>query len=360
MEKVRYGLVGFGGIAESRIAKEGFGLDRARFAGNPAAELVGVTDIQPSRKPAAEALGLRWFDSLEALLAERPIEAVVVTTDNLSHYPAALAALRSGRHCLVEKPLATRRQDARELQETAAAKRLSLAVDHMMEFNAYNRQARDRVASGDIGAVNDICLHMEFLYGADPAEAATWRCADPAQLGGPIGDVGCHCLYMAEFLLGARITRLGCVYTPRHLGLRVEEGAEIRFLTERGTWGSARVCFDSARGGGEGTLLNLGFEVYGSRGVIRSYGTMFQLSGHEGEPVPIRLEVDRFHSREAVSIPSPPNIYQLAIARHAESIREGPPLGCEDGLHNLDLVLACHLSAHDSGRMQEIASPVAP
>ena len=65
MQKVRYGLVGFGGIAEARIAKEGFGLDEARFTGNPAAELVGVTDIQQSRRAAAEALGLRWFDSLE-------------------------------------------------------------------------------------------------------------------------------------------------------------------------------------------------------------------------------------------------------------------------------------------------------
>lgn len=360
MEKVRYGIVGFGGIAEARIAKEGFGLDRTRFAGNPAAELVGVTDIQPGRKKAAESLGLRWFDSLEALLADHSIEAVVVTTDNLSHHPATLAALRAGRHCLVEKPLATRMEHALELQTTASANRLSLAVDHMMELNAYNRQARERVASGDIGAVNDICLHMEFLYGATPAEAATWRCSDPAQLGGPIGDVGCHCLYMAEFLLGARITRIGCVYTPRHLGLPVEEGAEIRFLTDRGTWGSARVCFDGARGGGEGTLLNLGFEIYGSGGVIRSYGTMFQLSGHEGEPVPIRLDIDRFHSRETVSIPSPPNIYQLAIARHAASIRQGPPSGCEDGLHNLDLLLACHASAKDGGRMRGLTSPVAP
>jgi predicted dehydrogenase len=215
------------------------------------------------------------------------------------------------------------------------------------------------VSSGDIGAVNDICVHMEFLYGATPAEAATWRCADPAQLGGPIGDVGCHCLYMAEFLLGARITRIGCVCTPPHMGLKVEEGADIRFLTDGGTWGSARVSFDSARGGGEGTLLNLGFEIYGSRGVIRSYGTMFQLSGHAGEPVPLRLEVDSFGSRETVTIPSPANIYQLTIARHAESARKGPPLGCEDGLHNLDLLLACHASAKDGGRMQEIASPVA-
>jgi predicted dehydrogenase len=119
------------------------------------------------------------------------------------------------------------------------------------------------------------------------------------------------------------------------------------------------VSFDSARGGLEGTLLNLGFEIYGSGGVIRSFGTMFQLSGHPGEPIPLRLEVDRFASRETVTIPSPPNIYQLSIGRHAGSIRKGPPLGCEDGLHNLELVLACHASAGDGGRVLELPWPAA-
>lgn len=360
MDKVRYGLVGFGGIAENRIAREGFGRDRARFAGNPSAELVGVTDIQPSRRKAAEALGLRWFGSLEALLEDPGIEAVVITTDNLSHYPVALAALEAGRHCIVEKPLATRREDALRLQQVAGERRLSLAVDHMMEANAYNQEARARVASGSLGEVNDICIHMEFLYGSTAAEAATWRCADPAQLGGPIGDVGCHCLYMAEFLLASPITALGCVYTPPHMGLAVEEGADIRFVNARGTRGSARVAFDCARGGLEGTLLNLGYEVYGSTGIIRGYGTMFQLSGHAGEPVQLRLEIDRFGAREEVRIPSPPNIYQLSIQRHARSIREGPPLRCEDGLHNLDLVLSCHESAVQGGRVRAVAPLLSP
>jgi predicted dehydrogenase len=143
------------------------------------------------------------------------------------------------------------------------------------------------------------------------------------------------------------------------MGLAVEEGADIRFVNARGTRGSARVAFDCARGGLEGTLLNLGYEIYGSRGTIRGYGTMFQLSGHEGEPVPLRLEIDRFGAREKVTIPSPPNIYQLSIQRHARSIREGTPLRCEDGLHNLEMVLACHASAAGGGRMQDIA-PAAP
>jgi predicted dehydrogenase len=247
--------------------------------------------------------------------------------------------------------MATKKADAEELRAVASQKNLSLAVDHMMEFNAYNRRARELALSGAVERINDICLHMEFLYGSTPQEAATWRCAVPEQLGGPIGDVGSHCLYMAEFLLDTTITRIGCAYSPARLRLRVEEGAYIQFVTDRDIWGSARVSFNCARGGTEGTLLNLGFEVYGSSGVIRSCGTMFQLSGHSGEPIPLRLEVDRFASQETITIPSPGNLYQLAIEHHAESVRSGSPLRGEEGVHNLDLILACHRSAREAGRL---------
>ena len=345
MRKARYGLVGFGGIAESRIAKEGFGLDRARFSGNNKAELVCATDTNPERKGAAASLGIRWFGSLEEMLDDRSIDALFVTTNNLSHFPIARAALLGGKHCIVEKPIATRKEDAEDLCAIASERRLSLCVDHMMRFNEYNRKARELVGGGAIGEVNDICLHMEFLYGATAAEAAAWRCAAPEELGGPIGDVGSHCLYMAEFLLDSPIVQVGCAYLPRRLGLAVEEGAHIQFQTRRGVWGSSRVSFNSARGSGEGTLLNLGFEIYGKAGVIRGFGTLFQLSGHPDEPVKLRLEIDRGGSVETVAVENPANIYQRLIERHADSVLSRTPLACEEAVHNLELILACHQSA---------------
>ena len=68
MRKVKYAIIGFGGIAENRIAKEGFGIDTVRFHGHPEAELVGVTDAEANRERAATALGLKWYESTEAVL----------------------------------------------------------------------------------------------------------------------------------------------------------------------------------------------------------------------------------------------------------------------------------------------------
>jgi len=355
MRKVGYAIVGFGGIAENRIAKEGFGMDATRFAGHPNATLLGITDASATRKEAASRLGLTWYDSVDALLDDPQVEAVFIATNNRSHALLAQKAIEAGRHCLIEKPIATTLDDARRLQQLASQRQVSLAVDHMMVENAYNQRARELVAAGSIGEINDICLHMEFCYGATPDEAASWRCADPSEVGGPLGDVGSHCLYMAEFLLNGTVKSLSCVYTPRTLNIAVENGALIQFRLDSGIQGTVRVAFNQPRGGLGGTLTNLGYEIYGTKGVIRGYGTLFQLSGHPGEPVPIRLEWDRFTDVETVNVDQVGNIYQAVIDRHAKSILNKEPLDAGDAVHNLQLVHTCHTSAGRHGQMIDVA-----
>ncbi|MBO7741341.1 MAG: Gfo/Idh/MocA family oxidoreductase, partial [Victivallales bacterium] len=189
MTQVKYGIIGFGGIAENRVAKEGFACDAKRFSPLPEVKLVAATDINPARRDAAEALGLQWFDSIDALLAYPEIQAVYIATNNRSHVEIATAALQAGKHVIVEKPLATNSDDARKLIALAKEKGLSLYVDHMMTGNAWNRLAQQLVADGQIGKVNDACFHMEFAYGYAPEEANSWRCSKIEEMGGPIGDV---------------------------------------------------------------------------------------------------------------------------------------------------------------------------
>lgn len=350
MDKVRYALIGFGGIAENRIAKEGFACDAARFKPLKRATLVGATDVNPKRKKAARALGLNWYRDASAIFDDPSVDAVFVATDNLTHAPLARQALEAGKAVIVEKPLATTARDARALVRLAAKKKLSLSVDHMMTHNTLNRKARELIESGALGAVNDACLHMQFAYGFDPAEAATWRCSDPAQLGGPVGDVASHCFYMAEYLLGSRIKSVRAVYVPKRLAIRVEDGALIQCDLENGVTCSAQVSFCDARGGLGGTLSNLGYEIYGERAALRSYGTLFQLSGHAGEPFKMRLELDTFDRQRVFRVKKPENIYQGVIAEHAASVLAGVPLTGESGLHNVLLCEAAHASARRGGK----------
>jgi predicted dehydrogenase len=348
--RINYALLGFGGIARSRITREGFGLDGRRFRPHPAAALLGVTDPDRSRRAEAEALGLSWYDGMEAVLRDREVQAVFIAANNSSHAPLAERALKAGKHVLVEKPMATRLPDARRLTVLARRQGLSLGVDHMMVHNAYNARAVELLQAGEIGAVNDIVLHMEFLYGGTKEERSSWRCSRPEELGGPLGDVGSHCLYMAEYLAGSRIRSLACAYLPPTLGLAVENGAFVQFETASGVQGSVRVAFNQPRGGPRGTMSNLGYEIYGSEGVLRGYGTMFQLSGYSDEPVSLRLELDRFRRAAPVRVRRIQNVYQALIQAHADSIRENRPMDGSEGLHNLELVLKCHESARGRGK----------
>ena len=355
MNKVKYALIGFGGIAENRIAKEGFACDKARFPkGLEKAELIGAFDVNPAREAAAKALGLKWYKSVDQLLADPAVDAAYVATNNASHAVLAIQALNAGKHVIVEKPIATSVEDAQAMVKLAARKKLSLIVDHMMINNAYNRLARRTVNLGRAGKINDCCFHMEFLYGATPEEAATWRCSKVAEMGGPIGDVASHCFYLAEFVLNSKITSVAAVYLPKTLGIKAEDGAYIKFTMANGITGSAKVAFSEPRGGLIGTFSNLGYEIYGANGVIRGFGTMFQISGHRDEPYKIRLELETAKGVKPLTPRKFPNIYQSLIEGHAESVQNGNPLNGNDGLRNLRLCLAAHKSARNGGKVYKV------
>ena len=352
--KVKYVLVGFGGIAENRVAKEGYACDRKRFKPLRSAELVGATDLNPARQAAAEALGLKWYPSLGAVLADKSVDGVYIATNNASHAKLACEALKAGKHVIVEKPIATSVADAKAMSRLAKAKGLSLTVDHMMVNNAWNIKAKEIVAKGALGAVNDSCFHMEFAYGYDPAEAATWRCSKIEEMGGPIGDVASHCFYVAEDVFGKKIAKVACVYYPKVMKIAAEDGAYIKFFFEDGTQGSVNASFSELRGGAVGTLTNLGYEIYGTKAAMRGYGTMFQLSGYADEPIVQRLEIDDGKKVQSVRPAKIQNIYQALIEGHAKSILDGKPLTGDDAVHNLALCAACHASAQKGGKILSV------
>ena len=350
MAKVKYAIIGFGGIAENRIAKEGYACDKARFAPLEYAELTGAFDLNPARKSAAEALGLKWYDSVDALIADPEVDAVYVATNNATHAEMTIRALEAGKHVIVEKPVATSIADAKKMIAVAKKKKLSLSVDHMMVNNAFNKMAKKSVADGKLGDVNDCCFHMEFAFGYDPAEAATWRCSKVEEMGGPIGDVASHCFYVAEYIFGSPIVEIAAVYLPKIMEIKAEDGAYIKFTLANGLKGSAKVAFSEFRGGLVGTLSNLGFEIYGTEGVLRSYGTMFQLSGHADEPYKMRLELETAKGVKSLKPRAFPNIYQTLIEEHAKSVLSGRRLTGENGLRNLELCAAAHKSAKSGGK----------
>jgi predicted dehydrogenase len=87
------------------------------------------------------------------VFADPSVDAVVIATPTVTHYELALAALRAGKHVLVEKPIATRIEEAEELCALAESQSRVLMVGHVFLFNRAIRRAKDYLDEGRLGRV---------------------------------------------------------------------------------------------------------------------------------------------------------------------------------------------------------------
>lgn len=141
---IRIGLIGYGQ----------WGPNLARnIAQSRGASLDMVCDREAPRLAEAERThpGLAVTTSWRELAADPAIDAVAIATPVESHAELALAALRAGKHVLVEKPLARTSTEAIRLIEAAEARGLVLMVDHTFVFSPAVRMIRELVATGVLG-----------------------------------------------------------------------------------------------------------------------------------------------------------------------------------------------------------------
>ena len=235
---IRTGLVGGGFMAAVHAGA-------ARTAG---ARLVGIATTNLERAAvAAASLGVdRPEADARTLLAASDIDVVHVCSPNATHAPLALAALEAGKHVVCEKPLATSAADARRLADAAAGSGLVAAVPFVYRYHPMVREARARVAAGEVGAVLsiDASYLQDWMLLPDDDD---WR-ADAAA-GGPsraFADIGSHLCDLVEFVSGERIARLTArtrrVFDER--GGRVvtnEDIAAVLVETESGAIGTLLV-----------------------------------------------------------------------------------------------------------------------
>jgi len=176
-------------------------LEALRRLGIPVAGL--VERDRETAAAAARALGIgRAYPSLEAALADPEVDAVHLAVPNHLHAPYAEAALRAGKHVLCEKPLALTSGESAKLAALARKSGLVAAVNYNLRFYPLVREAREIVASGELGEVflaHGSYLQDWLLYDTD----WSWR-LDPAAGGElrAVADIGTHWFDMVSFVTG--------------------------------------------------------------------------------------------------------------------------------------------------------------
>ncbi|MGO2470262.1 MAG: Gfo/Idh/MocA family protein, partial [Microbacterium gubbeenense] len=145
------------------------------------------------------------------VIARDDIDVVDIVTPGHSHDEIAIAALAAGKHVLCEKPLANSVADADRM---AAAAESSSAIA-MLGFT-YRRvpaltRARDLIASGRIGTVQQVRAAYRQDWLVDPKAPLSWRLKKDQAGAGALGDIGGHAVDLVQFLTGQTLERISGV-----------------------------------------------------------------------------------------------------------------------------------------------------
>ncbi len=118
-----------------------------------ACKVVGVCDQRPERIKYIQNQypGLKGYQSDEQLIADPDVQAVVIATPVFTHHRLASAALKAGKHVMLEKPLTHTVKEAEDLVNQAAKAGLTLMVDHTFLYTGAVRKIKELKLSGEIG-----------------------------------------------------------------------------------------------------------------------------------------------------------------------------------------------------------------
>ena len=138
--KIRWGVIGAGGIADRRT------IPGMMLCGN--AELVAVMEIN---QELAEKCRAKWgckkaYTSEADLLADPEIDAVYIASPVALHAAQAMAAADAGKHIHIEKPLALTSAEGQKVVDYCSEKGVKIAAGFMMRFGAYAQAMKAAIA----------------------------------------------------------------------------------------------------------------------------------------------------------------------------------------------------------------------
>lgn len=230
----------------------------------------------------------------EAMFRSPNIDVVHITSPNQAHVEQSLAALRSGKHVICEKPLGMNQKDTARV--VAAVKRKNspvFAVNYMCRFFPAVLQMRAMVARGDLGRI----IHAQGHFFQDWLLHDTdynWRVL--ASQGGKlraVGDIGTHWIDAVSFILGARAESVFAHietfhktrYRPKgevQTFAKVDPKTMIPFKCDTEDFGSVLLKFGAAKHGfasgvhanamisqvAAGWKCSLSLGIYGTKGSV--------------------------------------------------------------------------------------------
>ena len=193
MDCLRLGMIGCGGIANSKHLPAVQALGGAQF--------VGFCDIIPERaQKAAEQYGspeARVFTDYKKLL-KMELDAVCICTPNKSHSTITVDALNSGKHVMCEKPMAINYSEGQKMLEAAKKTGKLLTIGYQRRYRADSQYLKRAVEADELGEI-----YLAKANAVRRRTVPTWGVFlnEEEQGGGPLIDIGTHALDLSLWLM---------------------------------------------------------------------------------------------------------------------------------------------------------------
>jgi len=225
---LKVGLVGCGRISQQHLAAITHLKNQIK--------LMAVCDSD--RKKARET-GLKYrvpfYTDYRKLLKIKEIDLIIVCTPNGFHYSMGMAAVRAGKHVLLEKPLALNLKDCDELIETFQKRNKKLLVVMQVRYNKVLQALKKAITKGKLGKIYNITLVIRWSRPQSYFKEAPWR-GKKALDGGALLNQGSHYIDALTWLLGQPRTVYGKIDRVAHQ-IEAEDEAFSLMQFKNGAYG---------------------------------------------------------------------------------------------------------------------------
>jgi len=327
---IRFGIVGFGLHAVKRMMPGFQRASRCRVLA------LSRRDLRQAQVSARQFQIEHAFASTADLCASSDVDAVFISSPDALHCADVLTAVQHRKPVLCEKPMTMNASEARTMVEAARKTGVTLGVAHVMRFEESVKFMRERISAGAIGRPQ---MARADFFAPMLTSARTWVNDPTLACGGPLSDIGVHCIDTLRFVLGDEVRAVSArAYYDSHGVMEASAATVLEFAN--GTLATVSV---SARSPYQ-TFL----EVAGENGVISALNA---LTIERPVTVELRRGFELVESREV----SNADAYAAQVDAFAAAIEEGRDFEIpgEEGLKN-QLILGAAFRSLKSGKVESL------